>query len=399
MQLLGIFNIASNQLRISAPVDRESQLFAQYLVPQIQVKLNLVCLEALKFSSPQQNVSLFSETLVGDEIPFSRTVTLLNLIIDDENDNVPIFTQPSVEMSHLGYPDVDLANKVMPPYLIKVEAFDIDEGINAKIKFSLQWTEDFVIDEDTGIIYASKTCMLDKETTSLMIIATDRNGGAGGNVQGASITVVKISAENVVTLTLSQQRLTDVEEVIKQIATVSEIDMRTISFYAYATNQEVEGKQMNSDTKITVFAYAFNSSVNVLMTSEEILQILDTFELSDVVSFAAFTASPFNSGCNLTGLVVAVSILGGLLLLISIGTPLLWFLWLRYKIKGSSRRNSETSAKKLEEEFSDESGGRSSPVAVIEERNENDDRQTDAEIIGIEIQGATEGKNHVFWES
>jgi hypothetical protein len=90
-------------------------------------------------------------------------------------------------------------------------------------------------------------------------------------------------------------------------------------------------------------------------------------------------------------LIVAVSVFSSLLLLIVIGTPLLWFLWLRFKIKGYSRKSSDASTKTVEQVLPVEATS-SAVVDVVVENESRGSTRSDAEIMGIQIEGATEGE-------
>lgn len=389
----------TNFLRNIAPFDRESQFFADYLVPQIQIKLELVCESASSLSVDVQNVSAFSELVhfgfLAEGIYYSKSITYLNIIIVDQNDNFPVFNNPS-DGTYIGFPDASLTEKLMPRYLIDIDAFDLDDGLNAKIKYSLSNSEDFSIDPETGIIYPLKSCMVRKDAVDITVIATDRNGASDGNAQQVILSVKKVQAENVAVLIIEDQKLEDVDQLLRDISVSSAMDVRAFNYFAVPSDQENEGKQMSPLTKIMIFTYAFNEEKNLLSASD-IVETLSDAELSSLVTFSTFNDSIYKpSVCNLTGLIVAVSVLGSLLLIISIGTPLIWFLWLRFKIKGSSRRSSELSVKDLEDDFNDNMVGRSSPMTeVVTNDNESlrdESTKSDAEIVGIQIDGATQGK-------
>lgn len=392
----------TNFLRNIAPFDRESQLFADYHVPQIQIKLELVCESAASLLVGVQNVSAFSELVhsgfLVEGIYYSNSITYLNIIIVDQNDNFPVFINPSDD-AYIGFPDASLTEKLMPRYLIDIDAFDLDEGLNAKIKYSLSNGEDFSIDSETGIIYPLKSCMLRKDAVDIIVIANDRDGASDGNVQQVILRVKKVQAENVAVLIIEDQKLEDVDQLLRDISVASAMDVRAFNYFAVPSDLENDGKQMVPLTKIMIFTYAFNEEKNLLSASD-IVETLSDAELSSLASFSTFNDSVYKpSVCNLTGLIVAVSVLGSLLLIISIGTPLIWFLWLRFKIRGSSQRNSELSVKNLEDDFDGDIVGRLSPMTeVVTDDNESlrdESTKSDAEIVGIQIDGATHGKKKI----
>jgi hypothetical protein len=383
---LDLFTIGeTNFVRNIAPFDRESSYFEGYQKPLIQIKLNLNCPATLLLT----NITAFSESEEVEEIFFSKTMTYLNIIILDQNDNAPIITNPPIVGFSVGFPDAKLAEKLIPKHLIQIEADDKDEGINAEIKYSLLYEDHFTIDEDSGIIYPLKSCMVDVLTINVHVTATDRNGAADGNSESTMIVVNKVSSENVVVLRLENEVLRDVEEIVEELSEDSGLDIRVINYYFAVQENEIESKQVNVESKIVIFAYAYSENSDLLY-SEEIVEALSGADMISVTSYEYYDKP---SDCSLTGLIVGVSVLGSLLLLIVIGLPLIWFLWFRYKIKESSKRNSVISTNKLEEDFNAGSEGRSSPIAAVVNENESPaSSQSDAEILGIQIEGATQGE-------
>lgn len=385
-------------MRNIAPFDREASFFEGQQTPQIQVKLNLVCETSAAAALSSQNTSALplalaatTESLVTDEIMYSRSVSYLNIIIIDQNDNSPYFTQPAMDNFKIGSLDADLTERLMPHHLIQVEAFDLDEGINAKVKFSLASSEHFIIDPESGDIYPSKHSMSNIDDITLVVRATDRDGAGDGRFTETFLKVMKITSGNVVVLVAEDFALTDVDNIIDNISVASEADFRVINYFSVPSTDDAEAKQQSPETELVIYVYAFGSD-NALMTSDEIVLLLTGAEVGGIRTVTPIEAPPRQSSdCNFTGLIVAVSLLGSILLITSITIPLIWFLWLRYKINGTERRGSESSVKKLEDEFGHDMMGESSPPTVTVEGSEASFR-SDAEIIGIEIAGATEGE-------
>lgn len=384
-------------MKNNAPFDRENEYFADYIVPQIQIRLALRCDLATRVAATTQNISKFTENVWSDEILYSRSVTLLNIIIIDENDNWPVFTNPTNFDFHIGFPEAEIIEKLKPQNLIQVTATDRDEGLNAKIRFSLDAYGHFNIDPETGVMYPMRNFKVDEDSVTVTVQATDRDGDSDGNTQNTSLIVHKVKAENVVQIMALNVKLENVESLIAQQLQDTRMEARIISFFAVPADETLTSKQASvNGTNVVVYIYAFNNTnTRSLLHSNDIVDILNNLSMADFATFATFNDINYKpSDCNLTGLVVAVSVLGGLLLIVSIGTPLVWFLWLRYKIKGSSRRNSEISQKKLEEEEEDDrqSNSTPTPAEIVEATIENEITRSDAEVIGIMIDGVTQGK-------
>lgn len=363
------------------PFDREDAIFDDYAAPpQIQMKLNLVCATSQKLAV-NQSMELFRSALVTDEIIFSRTITHLHIIVVDVNDNSPVFVYPTEGFS-IGQSEESLLEKLMPQYLIRVIATDADEGENAKIKFSLS-SEHFTIDSQTGIIYPLKNAMNDVDNVELVVGATDLDGAAGGKVTTTRIFVKKIRRENVVVLKFTKNSAESLQDTIRALSVGARIDLRMINHVETPIGAEARSRQLVVEsTEVIMFAYAFDDESSLLLSSEEILRRITWDQLINAEAYSSY------SDCSLTGWIVAVSVLGSLLLLAAISIPFIWMFWLRHRF--ASRRNSEVSIKKLEEDFNVGETGRTSPM-VIENENEYEAPMSDAEIIGIEIDGATQG--------
>lgn len=391
----------NNFLRNIAPFDREAQMFDTYLVPQIQIKLNLDCGSSNDLITLPINISMSSETLETDEILYSRTVTHLNIIIVDQNDNSPIFTNPSMSGSVIGQPDADLTERLMPHYLIDIESFDKDEGLNAKIRYSLLSYEHFTIDPELGIVSPLKNCMLNEIVVTLDVVATDRDGAVDGNSATTSITVLKVKAENVVVISLENEDLENVPKILNELSQSLDIDVRTVNYFAVPAVDNVEARQIKLESKIMIYAYAFKA--NELMLANDVTETLSTSEIDAILSYTTFDESNVAAkDCNITGLVVAVSVLGSLLVIIFLTAPFIWMFWLRHRFSPSeNRRFSDTSSKKFEDDYGEY--GRSSPPVVMASsvnyfesdgrpQSISEETRSDADIIGIQIDGATRGK-------
>lgn len=381
----------TNYLTNIAPFDRENSVFDDYLVPQIRIKLNLRCNTIMPLRAAN-DVSVYSKGFAMEEIFYSKSVTHLHIIIIDENDNSPVFTNPPAFIFTIGFPSLELAEQLKPQHLIHVEAYDIDEGLNAKIKFSLDNYDHFMINSELGIVYPLKGCMQDVDNVTIIVKAIDRDGGPDGKLTEKPLRVVKIQAQNVVEFSIDNDKLEDIPAIIGYVSNRSGIDLRLINFFAIPSIVDVEGKQTSGESKIMVYAYALNN-LQSLLNSHDIVETLNELEISSSIVFAQFK-NHRNSDCSFTGLIVAVSILGSLLVLIATGLTLFWFLWLRHKFNDSSEQNSNLSAKKLEEDFDTQSEETYSTAPAVEVlvTNEDETHQTDAEVLGIQIDGVTQGR-------
>lgn len=221
----------------SIALNREDEIFAGIEVPQIQVTLKLNCLESLAFEDEQEVISINNSFPVSgissryinpsaddgrwyvltSEIPYSPDTTRLTIVIEDENDNWPIFVNPFANDWIIGYPDSAFADQIMPPNLIVVQAIDADAGINAKIQYSVAANDHFQINPETGVISPTKNSMLNVNSIDLDVTATDRNGSTDGNPTTTTLKIHKLGMEYITVITLETEELLDAESVVDDI--------------------------------------------------------------------------------------------------------------------------------------------------------------------------------------
>ncbi|CAO1401404.1 unnamed protein product [Diamesa serratosioi] len=369
----------------SMKFDREDAVFINETVPQIQLKLYLNCGTTLTANHP---IAIQEQHLIlTDDILFSTNSMTLNIVIEDQNDNFPVFIHPPTKNFNVGYPEQIVADSLLPPNLMIVEAFDVDEGLNAKIKYSLNDNRHFAIDPEAGIIFPLKECMLNVDEVSLIVTATDRDGALNGNAESFSLNVKKVTTDNLVVFSLKNKQLNDVELFLSNVTVATKMNLLSINYAAipyYDDDEELivtkqsEGNEVQ--TFIKMFVYAFDVDVeSELKTSAEIIQLLKLANIPVTLNYSTFD-DVFD--CNITGLIIAVSILGALLITVCAVVPLLWFVWLRPKYE-TQRRSSESSVVQFDEDFNN-LPSISSPVLPIKTIT-----QKDEDVMGIHIDGVT----------
>lgn len=107
---------------------------------------------------------------------------VLKVLIEDENDNIPIFFSPY-------YQFVARENSKKGFVLGNVLAVDQDDGINSEITYNLiSETEIFSIDSKKGLLSLAKDLCHEKGT-SYQIVAVAKDGGVPSFTATASITI------------------------------------------------------------------------------------------------------------------------------------------------------------------------------------------------------------------
>lgn len=118
----------------SYEIDREHESIALMALSQIQVELNLEC--DTDTVSTRHKRSLDSQStldhlgpydygdkkwILTDSIPYNPRRTLVNLIVNDINDNDPIFVGKENQPLVFGYPVPELEERVLPRALAQLE--------------------------------------------------------------------------------------------------------------------------------------------------------------------------------------------------------------------------------------------------------------------------------------
>lgn len=220
-------NEETNQLT-SIKLNREHPIFDKIAVPQIQIRLLLKCPNLPTFSLNSSRINDLSKTasnlansrevnpeyddgryfVLTDDIYHEDLVTHLNIIIEDENDNYPIFSD-FYNNTVLGYPGGELAEHILPPHLIQVHATDLDFGLNAKIKYSLDENDHFDINYMNGVISPKRNAMQRIDEVRIIVHAIDRFGADDGLRTSIIITVKRLDANHLTELTVKKASLND----------------------------------------------------------------------------------------------------------------------------------------------------------------------------------------------
>uniref|UniRef100_A0A182QRQ7 Cadherin domain-containing protein n=1 Tax=Anopheles farauti TaxID=69004 RepID=A0A182QRQ7_9DIPT len=276
------FFIQNAELSLSAmPFDREdTDLFSGLDFPQFWIVLKLTCpsVSALK-PTPTVYAEHINRLGPMKDIDFTTDLTHLNIVVVDVNDNSPEFTYP-LNNSRVAFPSPRLIKKLLPEKLLKVEASDRDEGINAAIRYSLAPNNHFDIDPQTGIIVPLRTVFTTDDTISLEIFATDRDGAEDGNTSVMKITVHKASENHLAAITVNEIDPEDLYRALKEISVTEGIQIDMIK-NVFSVPGENDGKTSSRSSALryttTAIVYAFKDD-NILLYDElqSILQSLST---------------------------------------------------------------------------------------------------------------------------
>ncbi|XP_058831500.1 uncharacterized protein LOC131690052 [Topomyia yanbarensis] len=378
--------------------DRENaSLFEGMIIPQFQLRLRLIC------PDQQQSSRMAKRSLVEtSDINFARDVTMINVIVTDVNDNDPRFVSPTSGQNFLlGFPASSIASNLLLPHLIVVLAEDLDEGLNAKIRYSLNSNDDFEIDPEQGVIYPTKNAMKSSASVSLVVTATDQDGAASGRSSQLTLNVHRLEEDNLVMMTTVG--IIDGASVIDRInRNTNGITLKALMEARVPSNEQANDSRSSSqrndeNTVLRMIVYAFNGA-NVLQDSDTIKRIIQSSELSESISSEAYKnliCYDSEAECNARldsdptriGLIAATSVLGALFL---ISAGLAVFLYLTFVRPLRKAAADPSDIVQLENDF-DISPPPSPPMLGAKKASESESLGSDNERkISIQITGITD---------
>lgn len=242
---------------VSTIFDRENPIFTAVLVPQFQITLRLACTETSDTISRSKRELGYVYT---DDIINEWSLTMLNVIIEDINDNAPIFILPTESRTVLGYPEPEVAEKILPPYLTIVQATDADEGNFAKISYSIEANSHFGINSETGLVYPSSTALSSVDEVSLIVHAIDEDG-AGPHDTEITLVVKKLSANHLALMTVENQLLENTASILNHIETTVglKVKMLNSALVSIEDSNSRMWKQTTQSTMLRMIIYSFDS--------------------------------------------------------------------------------------------------------------------------------------------
>lgn len=418
-------NTDTNMLT-SISFDREDPVFGNVEVPQIRVLLQLLCED--ETIAPEDNISesvsenrnhisyiippvpksintIHPESPDGrwyvltDEINYSADHTVLTIIIEDENDNFPIFVNPLSDAMFIGYPEASVAEQIMPPYLIKVSAIDNDAGLNAKIRYTLTDNAHFTINAESGVISPVRDAMKSVDEVVLIIQATDRDGAADANPPtNLQLNVRRLEINQITVITVQEHEVDDVQIILDSIFDNIGLDLvvmhsALISLGTNSVTRKYSEKQANGQINaLRMFVYAVNDQNRFLSTDEVQVKLLE-FHSGYDLSIVSYEDTRNNIIEEVPAdpliLIIVCAVLGAALLILAIGTFFMWWRKIRpYEYRQMEDTGSLSSQQVLRSQ-GDIIAANSSPVLKIN-RFEVEKRES-MEIRGTTVQETNDG--------
>lgn len=272
----------------SISFDREDRIFNEYAVPQIQIKLKLNCGDVITPASQFQRYQPYSENVtqlqlsrsidpsisdgrwytLTNDIDFTSDLTVINIIIEDVNDNHPIF-DPSTP-SLIGYPEPEIANHIIPSQLYVIHATDIDAGVNAYIKYTLAENNYFQINPHNGVITPLSDGWSNVNSVELIVYATDNYGAENGLTSSHVLQVKRLEEKHLTVVTLRDNNLNSTaDDVIEQLNAESTIKMMVLHS-AIVPYLPISSRQLQDGllSALKMIVYAFGVDGEPLETSQ-----------------------------------------------------------------------------------------------------------------------------------
>ncbi|KAI5633804.1 cadherin EGF LAG seven-pass G-type receptor 2-like [Phthorimaea operculella] len=323
-------------------IDREHESIAFMAQSQIQVELVLNCdgddeidvtrakrSADLEVTNQLEHLGPYdygnSRWILTDSIIHNPRRSLVNLIVNDINDNAPVFIGKENEPIIVGYPVADLENRILPRALIEVKATDADVGENAAIVY---WStaEALAVSPTTGLVHVRDIAGLENDMT-LTIQATDRNGqeqGLTGSLDIIDILTNLSAAVGYEVKALRSTMISDTES--------SEVNSR-----------KKREAQLSTGASIQLYVYGLieREPVNVERLTEDInTSVIETLIVASTVSLEDHLEICPLLGRD-TALFVSTIVLAVLLFLLIVAAAVWFFLkWRKENYQQFSDENS-----------------------------------------------------------
>ncbi|VVC25193.1 Cadherin,Cadherin-like,Cadherin conserved site [Cinara cedri] len=240
---------ATGAVNVINPVDREAYSFEDMDEPSVYLKLKVHC-------PPPDEPTAVQPLHLADtyNIAYDPTVTLVQLVIEDANDNPPVFPDRRVVV---GYPGPDVADAVAPKHVAQVKATDKDAGKHGKIQYTLRGDDanDFVVNPETGTIYCARpmdNCVAEK---TFQVVAKDNDGKPEGSESTMNVTVKLLKYTDVVRVNVPFSTTEDEAAVESQLSDIS--GFRVMSLVDNVINTYADGRWR---TERTMVVYAVDNS-------------------------------------------------------------------------------------------------------------------------------------------
>ncbi|XP_066991259.2 uncharacterized protein [Anabrus simplex] len=303
-------------------LDREADEFNNAAEPTIRLTVNATCGDDDEIQSRRS--ARGSGDYVGELprlefIDNQKSIMDIVVLIQDENDNPPVFNTKSVTV---GYPTRELSEVLQPPSLATVQATDADIGENAVITYSLEAGEEnnnrFWIHPTTGVIYPRQEDFDDDDDMKIKVSAKDK-GGKAANPK-LTVNVRPLKNDQVFEVVVAGAVLENVNSVVENISKTSGLDVRVLTsavvpgtFSSKSRSRRATLRDESSPTALRLVLYALENDKPIELDDFK-KKLGDNSEVWQVREIQ--TTNKGSHGEDTTGYLAAVITLAVLLVLI-----------------------------------------------------------------------------------
>ncbi|XP_068630530.1 uncharacterized protein [Battus philenor] len=218
-------------------IDREDESIAYMALSQIQIELTLQCdtdnstirnRRSLRDNAASISLGPYDygshKWVLTDSILYNSRRSFVNLIVNDINDNDPIFVLKENEPIAVGYPSPELEEIILPEMLLELQATDADIGENAALVY---WSSEpaLAVSPSTGRVHVRNNTEL-QNNQQLRIHATDRNGlGRTGSI---NIVVRLLNAEHIAVVTINDAFLENELTILSNLSNALGYEVKTL---------------------------------------------------------------------------------------------------------------------------------------------------------------------------
>ncbi|KPJ11412.1 hypothetical protein RR48_15051 [Papilio machaon] len=229
--------VDDNGLHTNA-IDREHKSIAFMALSQIQVELTLQCdydVLTVRSNRSFNNIPMTKSLgpydygtyrwVLTDPILYDPRRSFVNLIVNDINDNDPIFELKENEPIAVGYPLSELEEIVPPRALVELTATDADIGENAALVY---WSSEpaLAVSPTTGRVHVSNSSLL-QHGAILRVSATDRNG-VDGRTGHIDLMVRLLDVHQIAVVTVQGAFLEDENKVLTNLTNALGYDVKAL---------------------------------------------------------------------------------------------------------------------------------------------------------------------------
>ncbi|XP_061728618.1 uncharacterized protein LOC133533623 [Cydia pomonella] len=326
-------------------IDREDPRIAFMALSQVQVELVLECASDTQSRAKRSTLNPRLDWLgpyeygsnrwiLTDTILYNSRRSFVNLIVNDINDNYPIFVGNENEPIICGYPIPELEDIVLPRALAELKATDADVGENAALSF---WSasEVLAVASNTGFVHVRDGASLSQDQR-LIVSVTDLNGREDGLTTSIELLVKLLDTSHIAVVTVRNAFLDQEETILENLSSAVGYEVKVLSSAVISddpsdsanTRRKREVTTEGASLQLYVYGLIDREPVAVDRLTNDITDnIITGVDVTSTVSLEDYLEGrEIYGGGRDTGLLVATIVLSILLFILMLLIALWFFL-------------------------------------------------------------------------